>query len=111
MEADATPIKERQPVGLSRLTRVIVQLSRKSESRPPSKARSRHPQHDAVAGCRLPYCVVGSSDSNLTAHERSTLLEDCRISLRVGLADEGVEVDRCVVEVRGCNGVRVALIG
>ncbi len=102
--AGKTPIEERQPVGLSRLTWVIVQLSRKCESGTPSEARLRHPQHDAVAGCRLPHCVVGLFDGNLITHERGALLEDRRISLRVGLVDEGVEVDRCVIKMRGCNG-------
>ncbi len=58
----------------------------------------------------MPYCVVCSSSGNLITHECNALLEDRRISLRVGLVDEGVEVDRCVIEVRDCNGVRV-LIG
>ena len=47
----------------------------------------------------MPLCVVGSSDANLTAHECGALLEDCLVSSRVGLTDEFVEVDGCVIEV------------
>ncbi len=47
----------------------------------------------------MPLCVVGSSDANLIAHECGALLEDCLVSLRVGLADEFEEVDECVIEV------------
>ena len=48
----------------------------------------------------MPLCVVSSSDANLITHKRGVLLEDCHaISLRVGLAEECVEVDGRAIEV------------
>ena len=58
----------------------------------------------------MPHRIAGSSNGDLVAHERCALLEDCLISLRVGLADEDMEIDWCVVEMSCCNGVGV-LIG
>ena len=84
-----------------------MQLSRKGKSGPPGETRTRHPQHDAVARCCLPHCVTGLSDGNLAPHKRSALLEDCLVVLRVRLADEDVEIDWGVVEMRYGDGVGV----